>query len=966
MKKQKISYKGGSRVKTFVIWTLLSFLAISANSQFYQYGEEPGTVKWEKIESNNFKLIYPDILQRDAQKLLIILEKNRVPNSEQLDGQPKKTNVILHTHTVRSNGFVIWAPRRMEFFMFPDIESDAQDWYTHLSLHEYRHIVQTGKMNAGFSKLLTTVLGEQGLGPAAGMTPFWLLEGDAVYAETSLTKAGRGRNPAFEMGIKAHLLKDEKAYSFSKSYLGSYKDYVPSYYEYGYQMVSYGLEKYGMDIWADAFSHIGKKPYQINPLYFYLRGKNAGSKKDLYFETTEYLRLHWEKTSKDRLIDEYDELNKVKHKVFTSYRSPQLTANNTIIAVKSNSRITDRFVEIFEDGSEKTVFIPGFLYTDRISYSKGRILWDEYIPGSRFRNQSYSVLKEYNLSTKKLRYISMNSRYTSPAYSDGGDTIIAVETSLSNDFNLVFISALDAGVFTKVPSPENMQILDPVWLKDSDQVVVVGLSEKGKSLQLYDRSQDSWEEIHSSGNVNISRPAYSGGHIYFHGSYDGLDNIFALRLKDRKLFKVSHAEFGAFEPDISEKSGDLVFSNYSVDGYNLSKVNTGSLKLEDVDLEAPVKEQAFFSYSDTVKTIISDYSLKNISQPEKYSRLGNLFNLHSWAPFYFDYSNPDIDNPQASPGITLLSQNLLSTAVSYLAWEYKDQQNFFHSGFRYTGWLPVIDVSWSYGGDSRIIPVSDSTISTPSTSTASEYSISTYIPYSLSMGKWSFGMQPSLQLSYASDYFYFESDREYRRGISYLDAGFYMYLYQKTAELDLIPRWGFIMNLASLSAPFEDEQRGSVTSFGTTLYFPGIIRNQGIRIRNQWQGQNTQKYLFGNAISYPRGETAFTTESIYKLTADYYLPLLYPDLNIEGLFYLKRIRAQVFYDYLYGNNVYFRDASGLSLVNGSFSSTGIELRADYHVFRILFPLASGIRISYNNRTGNIIPEFIFNIDINRF
>jgi hypothetical protein len=403
MKKNSFPYSLNNLIKIFVLWAFLFLFGLSASSQFYQFGEEPGNVKWEKIESNNFLLIYPDTLHRDAQKLLIILEKYRTPNSEQLEVLPRKTTVILHTHTVRSNGFVIWAPRRMEFFMFPDIDSDAQDWYTHLSLHEYRHIVQTGKMNAGFSKVLTTVLGEQGLGPAAGMTPFWLIEGDAIYAETSLTNSGRGREPSFEMGIKAHLLKDEKAFSYSKSYLGSYKDYVPSFYEYGYQMVSYGLQKYGENIWTDAFSHIGKKPFQLNPLYFYLRKVNAGTKKDLYFETTDYLKKHWEKTSKDRIIDDYPKLNKAKHKVYTSYRSPQYTSNKSIIAVKSNPRITDRFVEIFEDGSEKTVFIPGYLYSKRISYNKGRILWDEFMPGTRFRNLSYSILKRIQPEHQKAQ-----------------------------------------------------------------------------------------------------------------------------------------------------------------------------------------------------------------------------------------------------------------------------------------------------------------------------------------------------------------------------------------------------------------------------------------------------------------------------------------------------------------------------------------------------------------------------------
>ena len=116
------------------VLALITFLLIanSATAQFYEYGQEPASVKWLKIDSDHFKLIYPEELKRDALKVLYILEKNYLVNSAQLDHQPKKIPVILHTHTVRSNGFVIWAPKRMEFFMFPDVKSISQDWYSHL------------------------------------------------------------------------------------------------------------------------------------------------------------------------------------------------------------------------------------------------------------------------------------------------------------------------------------------------------------------------------------------------------------------------------------------------------------------------------------------------------------------------------------------------------------------------------------------------------------------------------------------------------------------------------------------------------------------------------------------------------------------------------------------------------------------------------------------------------------------
>ncbi len=172
--------------------------------------------------------------------MLILLEEYDAANSAQLNHQPGKIPVILHNTSAISNGFVVWAPKRVEMFTYPEVNGFSQDWYDQLALHEFRHVVQVDKLRQGVTKVLTVILGEQGIGPAAGMVPFWFLEGDAVYAETSLSPSGRGRLPSFEMGIKAQLLSDPKRYSFSKAYLGSYRDFVPDYYQYGYQMVSFG------------------------------------------------------------------------------------------------------------------------------------------------------------------------------------------------------------------------------------------------------------------------------------------------------------------------------------------------------------------------------------------------------------------------------------------------------------------------------------------------------------------------------------------------------------------------------------------------------------------------------------------------------------------------------------------------------------------------------------------------------
>ena len=936
------------------------------NAQFYEFGQSPSSLKWKKIEGPHFQVIYPEEIEQGANKVLLLLEKNYFINSNQLGKQPRKVPVVLHNHTVRSNGFVVWAPRRMEFFMYPDVNPISQDWYSHLSLHEFRHIVQLEKLNQGITKILTTVLGEQGIGPAIAMVPFWFLEGDAIYAETSLSESGRGRSPAFEMRLKAHILNDEKTWSYSKSYMGSYKHYVPDYYQYGYQMVTYGREIFGKDFWTGALDYTGRKFFLLNPFYFYMKKEAGISKKGFYDSTMNYLKSYWESKRKDRSPEKYPAFNTSGKNIYTSYTYPQIMEEGSVIAVKSGLDITDRFVKIDSTGNETTLFIPGYLHSGRISYSRNKILWDEYQPDVRWRNRSFSNLKEFNLETGKQKLLTVNSRYSSPSYSYSGDSIVAVETDLSNNFNLVFISASDGGLLNRIPSPENVQLLDPGWMDGSDKIIVTGLDAEGKKLLQYDPGENKWEVLLPSSAINISNPVSAGTMVIFNGSFDGVDNIYALDPVTKKLFRLTRSEFGAFHPDVSMERELLAFSSYTENGFDivLKPLKEGMETFKPLN---EISEQAFFKYGDSSGLQPAENSIDYTSQvtAKKYKPAFRLFNFHSWAPFYFDYNDPDIDHPSVSPGLTLLSQNLLSTAVTSLGYEYREKDHYFHTSFTYKGLLPVFDLSYRFGGLPLIVPYRD--VSQPArVQTASNFSLYTYIPLSFYLGRWITGIQPSLRVSYQNDYFYYEESASYKRGISYTEPRLYLYTYQRSALRDYYPRFGMILDYSAIASPFEAEQRGSNEAFKSTVFLPGVIRGHGLRLKAEWQKQDPERFLFGNLVGFARGYVPLVALELNKYSADYHIPLMYPDLSIEGLFYLKRVRANFFGDYLYGKEMRIMTDEGVRVETGSYSSAGVEMNFDYHLFRLLFPVSSGLRSSYLYNTGEWNFEFLFNIYLDRF
>ena len=48
---------------------------------------------------------------------------------------------------------VVWAPKRMELFSIASTSKDYVDFYQHLAVHEFRHVVQTDKINSARNRV---------------------------------------------------------------------------------------------------------------------------------------------------------------------------------------------------------------------------------------------------------------------------------------------------------------------------------------------------------------------------------------------------------------------------------------------------------------------------------------------------------------------------------------------------------------------------------------------------------------------------------------------------------------------------------------------------------------------------------------------------------------------------------------------------------------------------------------------
>ncbi|HNV30876.1 MAG TPA: hypothetical protein PKJ83_17145, partial [Cyclobacteriaceae bacterium] len=367
-------------------------------------------LKWRQANTNNFRIIYPQGFEAQAQRMANTLEHIRTPEAKSLGVEPRKISVVLQNQTTNSNGFVSITPRRSEFFAMPSQNYNFTgnlDWLDLLATHEYRHMVQFQHANRGFNRFLYYLFGANTLAAMSYIAvPQWFWEGDAVATETAFTSSGRGRISNFDLLFRTNL-QEGRVFNYNKQYLRSYKDNIPDHYVLGYQMVSYLRKKTGN---ANVWENITRRAWSASIMPFTFSNaikKEAGLYvKDLYQEMAIELQKEWKEEQSRITVTPFEDIQVRDTKAYTDYRYPQELENGSVLALKSGIGDIEQLV-ILSDGKEKILTTPGVINsTGMLSAAANRIVWNEYRYDPRWRMKTYSVIVGYGISEKKRKFVS--------------------------------------------------------------------------------------------------------------------------------------------------------------------------------------------------------------------------------------------------------------------------------------------------------------------------------------------------------------------------------------------------------------------------------------------------------------------------------------------------------------------------------------------------------------------------------
>jgi hypothetical protein len=927
------------------IIVLITLLASAGNltAQFYLTGQPPASVKWRQIRTENFNLIYPETFSSQALRLAGLLEDSRDLTSHTLNHRPANIPVLVHNHNARANGLVVWAPRRMELYTTPPQSSPGGEWLQHLAVHEQRHVVQIDKMNKGLTKFASLIFGEQASGLALTQLPFWFLEGDAVLTETTLTYTGRGRTASFEMPLRTLLLSEKASYSYDKYLFGSYRDYVPDHYQYGYQLVSTLRQEYGPEIWQNTIDYIARWPILPGAFSRSLRNQTGSGLEDLHDSVLTRIGKEWANAHKESDATRNNPviINRRTDGVYHSYRYPVWVGDSAIISFKSGLGHVPELVKIDMEGNEERLIFTGQLSAPTLSFSGSRLAWSEFKSDIRWGLRQFSVIKVYDILTGTERQISSGSRYFAPAFAPDGLFLAVIEADPENLNSIILINSVTGEESGRYPGKEGKNLQQPSWSHDGKEVYVTSVCTQGTGIMALDLSTGDWRFLVAPSYVNISGVFKCGYMVCFHSDISGIDNLYATEPGSGRLHHITNSSIGAFEGSLSSSGRILAFSEYSAEGYNLavSDFDTNTLSL----FEGPTSFR-----SDRMETLVSH---ETGLMPERSSSSGNwqsrpyrkglhLFRFHSWAPFYYDYSEFNIQEQPVYPGVTLLSQNLLGTANTILGYSYKEGRHIVHGNFIYRGWYPVIEAGFDYGGEPMVFQGRDSIGAGDQADFNSlNFNSTVSVPLNLSGGSHIAGIEPHIRVIYNNSLYHYDRENTYKRGMTILQTRFLVYRYQRRSMRDLAPNWGQVLRWQRRSAPFESENLGVINALELTLYFPGIARHHSLRLDAAIQSQDPVKYSFSGLVNMPEGYPRKSSEKLQVVKSRYSFPLLYPDLAVPGILYLKRVYGGLFADA--GIN------SSRKIVNGSrpaewdregMFSWGGSVTSNFHLFRFVVPL----------------------------
>ncbi|MBL4675126.1 MAG: hypothetical protein JKY70_02805 [Mucilaginibacter sp.] len=892
-----------------LLFPLLFLTAVGAKAQ--QFGGNPPSIKWKQVNTRTARVIYSQGMDSVAQHVAATIAQMNSLIKPTIGYKQKQVNIVLQNQTTISNAYVGLAPFRSEFYLTPSQNSfdvGSLPWWQQLAIHEYRHVQQYNNFNVGFSRALRFVFGEGGQALGNAMTvPDWFFEGDAVFNETLVSSQGRGRLPLFFNGYRA-LWAAGKDYSWMKLRNGSYLDYTPNHYPLGYMMVAYGREKYGDVFWKQLTHDAAAFKGVFYPFQGAVKKYSGQDYNTFRNAALDHFKNQFKNDAKVSL--------KNKHFV-ADEEYPAYVNDSTLIYLRTSYKHIPQFILRTGD-REKSIAVQSVTNDNYFSYHKGKVVYSSYRPDLRWGYRNYGELRVLDIATGREHLVSRKTKYFAPAFSDDDKTIVAANVPATGKNELHLIDAETGKLVKVLPNGDNLFYTYPKFY-GANQLISAVRNVKGEmTLALIDIATGNNTYLLPFSYQPIAFPQVNGDKVYFSKTNSNTDELFALEIKSKQLFKVDGTPgglIGYYQPNMSE--GKLAFTSFTANGYQLTQVGLDNIKLIPQQGNFKLSDMGISSLEKDSASHFVDKVKPNEFTETKYNKAHNLFNFHSIFP--------TLDDPNYS--LELAGQNILNTFQSSILFNYNRDEGYKQFGYQatYGGLFPYFTAGGNYTIDRRGFYKGNS-IYYNETSLNGGISL----PFNLSEGKRFTRLSVGSSINYSRNTF-----QEAFRSI--FNDTYYTYLSNsisfsnqtQQARQQINPHFAQTISLNYKTAVF-GRDASQFLAVGA-LYFPGLSANHSLVFNGAYQHKGQNNAIgFSNNFPFSYGYNAESLDDMHRLAATYHFPIAYPDAGFGNLIYLMRLRGNVFFDYTHASaaNIFANGAS----FSGNFRSIGGALFFDTKIF----------------------------------
>jgi hypothetical protein len=689
---------------------------------------------WRTVTSPRFAVHYHDGAHNLAVRVARIAE-------EVLDGVGAlfgnlphgRIDIVLVDNQDDANGSATTQPKNvLRLFLAAPTEltglSYYEEWLRLLLIHEIAHLCDIDQAH-GLAALFKAVFGN---GVAwNGYAPQFLSEGVAVYAETVLSNAGRGRSSYVAMLLRTAALDGTFLDVDQANVLNSEWPGPNGAYFYGGLFHLWLRAKYGGA--AVEALHYWNAWWPIPFLYWPSAKIVFGKGLDTLWQEWRAEEEAWAHEVADNVRAQGETASRRITFHGRNISGARYSPSGDFIIYSRASPVDGATVRRVDRDGTHDRYLVLETYSPRFSFGPGgsEFYFSQSAINNRFND--FNDLYRYELDGDKTvrlhdradRDASLRAR--DPDVSPDGKRVVFVQNKLHQSWvsvgTLTGAERDELDVKVLIPPSGDTQHASPRFSPDGKLVAVSTWFDGGKrDIIIVDADSGALVRRVTFDAALDGNPAWSpdGSYLLYESDADGISNIYALELETARYFRVTRVVGGAFQPEVSPDGKSLLFRNASGIGFDIHEMPFAPTEWRPVTYE-PQSGYAEGDDAATITASATDTTWSSASLPsglaraeepetdlgaftdEPYSPWQTLLPFHdNWVLYPTPYT---LNGEPTFSLLTFGADALLHHAYTLSAGAGVETQRLnWQFNYAYNAWYPTIGIG---GGDMHVPYLTD-------------------------------------------------------------------------------------------------------------------------------------------------------------------------------------------------------------------------------------------------------------------